>query len=302
MARGTSFIIAACMTFSIFLLPFPLAAQESGQPGTARERALLAEQGEAIFAQKCTPCHAIGGGDRPTGPDLAGITERREEAWIRRFILDPQGIIAEDPAARQLAEKYPMAMPDLGLSEAEAEALLAFLAMPTEEEHRAGEVTAPPAAAGTQAGDPRRGEALYVGSTPFSQGGAPCLACHGIAGHGLAGGASFGPDLTAAYENYGVEGMVSILESMPFPSMEPIYLDHPLTPEESRDLTAFLAEVSGETPRVVGPLARDAGLGALLFFAVTLAFGRHRLRGVRADLVEEARLRLASAEKPNTRG
>ncbi|MBE0595863.1 MAG: c-type cytochrome [Desulfuromonadales bacterium] len=293
MVKGTSVSIAACLTlFAVFFLPLPLAAQESGQLGADREIAQLAEKGESLFAQKCTPCHAIGGGDRPTGPDLAGITERRERQWIRRFILDPQGIIADDPAARQLAEKYPMAMPDLGLSEAEAEALIAFLAMPTEEEHQAGEVTAPPAAAGTQAGDPRRGEALYIGSTPFSQGGAPCLACHGIAGHGLAGGASFGPDLSAAYASYGAEGMVSMLESMPFPSMEPIYLDHPLTAEESRDLTAFLAEVSGETPRVVGPLARDAGLGALFFFAVTLAFGWHRLRGVRRPLVEKMRNRI----------
>lgn len=288
MAGKTSFIAGAILLF--LLAGPPISAQEAGPAASDRDKAVLAEQGESIFQQKCSSCHGIGGGDRPTGPDLAGVTERREEAWVRRFILDPQGIIAEDPAARQLAEKYPMAMPDLGLSEAEAEALLAFLALPGEEEHRAGEAGAPPAAAAeTVRGDPRRGEALYIGSAPFSQGGAPCLACHAIAGHGLGGGSSFGPDLTGAYENYGAEGMLSVLESIPFPTMQPIYAPHPLTPEESRDLTVFLAEVSGEAPRVAGPLARDAGLGALLFFAALLAFGWHRLRGVRADLVEEAR-------------
>jgi mono/diheme cytochrome c family protein len=35
-----------------------------------------------------------------------------------------------------------------------------------------------------QAGDPQRGEALYVGTLAFAAGGAPCLACHGIAGAG----------------------------------------------------------------------------------------------------------------------
>ena len=45
-----------------------------------------------------------------------------------------------------------------------------------------------------QPGDPKQGEALYVGSVSFSAGGAPCLACHGIAGHelGLAAGAKAG--------------------------------------------------------------------------------------------------------------
>ena len=41
-----------------------------------------------------------------------------------------------------------------------------------------------------------RGEALYVGSTRLFAGGAPCLGCHGVAGHGLARAASFGPDLS----------------------------------------------------------------------------------------------------------
>jgi mono/diheme cytochrome c family protein len=161
----------------------------------------------------------------------------------------------------------------------------------------------PPGAAAqpAAAGDPRRGESLYIGAASFANGGAPCLGCHGIAGHGLAGGASYGTDLTPVYASYG-DDLTSMLEEMPFPSMEPIYAGRPLTPEERADLTAFLAEVSGEPPAVAGAFLLEGGIGAALLLAAILAFGWRRLRGVRGNLVEETRQRLASAEKHYPRG
>ncbi|MCK4509387.1 MAG: hypothetical protein KAU27_12630, partial [Desulfuromonadales bacterium] len=85
-----------------------------------------------------------------------------------------------------------------------------------------------------QQGDPLRGEALYVGTVIFHEGGAPCLACHGIAGHelGMANGANYGPDLTAIYEDYGEEGVAGVLEDLSFESMDAIYADRPLTDSE----------------------------------------------------------------------
>jgi mono/diheme cytochrome c family protein len=105
--------------------------------------------------------------------------------------------------------------------------------------------------------DPRRGEALYVGSTPLYAGGAPCLACHGITGHGLARAASFGPDLTAAHAQYGADGLDAMLEDVVFPSMEPVYRGHAMTKEERADLIAFLAGAEGAAPARLG-----AGFGA----------------------------------------
>jgi mono/diheme cytochrome c family protein len=121
----------------------------------------------------------------------------------------------------------------------------------------------PLAAAGAEAEpaarppDPRRGEALYVGSAPLFAGGAPCLACHGIAGHGLARAASFGPDLSAAHAQYGADGLDAMLEDIVFPSMEPVYRGHAVTREERADLVAFLAESEGAAPARLG-----AGFGA----------------------------------------
>jgi len=256
----------------------------------AEEPAGLAEKGEHIFRQKCVACHTVGEGDRPTGPDLAGVTERRDRQWLSRMILHPGELLgSDDPvAAELLARFHGLRMPELGISEDEAGALLAYLAMSGEKERGAAEEVAPPAPAAA-GGDWQRGRALYTGAIPFAKKGAPCLACHGMAALGSAGGASFGPDLSAINEDYGPEGVASILETLPFPSMEPIYAQRPLTPSERADLTAFFAEVSGgQAVPFNKVLMLQAGAGAALLLILAAVVWRGRLRAVRRSLVEKA--------------
>lgn len=60
---------------------------------------------EANFAV-CKACHTIGGG-KLIGPDLKGVTEKREEAWLIGFIKNSQAMIdAGDPDAVQVWEEY----------------------------------------------------------------------------------------------------------------------------------------------------------------------------------------------------
>jgi mono/diheme cytochrome c family protein len=151
-------------------------------------------------------------------------------------------------------------------------------------------VAALPAAA-QAVGDSARGEALYVGTASFANGGAPCLGCHGIAGAGLgkAAGASYGPDLTEMWENFGEEGVNEILESMPFTSMEALYFNRPLVEQERTDLGAFLRDVSGrEPPRISRSLLMEAAAGVGVFFLVIAIFGRNRLRPARPSLPEHS--------------
>lgn len=129
------------------------------------------------------------------------------------------------------------------------------------------------------AANPRTGEALYVGEKRFANGGAPCLACHGIAGHGLARAASFGPDLTETFASYGAEALDGALADVPFPSMQPIYNTHALTPSERADVVAFLGDAGGKVPAKLG--TSFAGAIAAAFIALGAAFvlvGRGRSR------------------------
>lgn len=85
-------------------------------------------EGENIFKQKCTACHKIGGG-KLVGPDLKGVTARREEAWLKKQIKTPDVMIAEkDPIVLELLkESNNVPMAPLGLSDAEVQAVIDFL-------------------------------------------------------------------------------------------------------------------------------------------------------------------------------
>jgi len=100
-----------------------------------------AGSGATLFEQKCTACHTIGGGVR-VGPDLAGVTERRPEAWLLQFITAPDKLFAaRDPTATALLKQFnQIQMPNLGVTEEEAHALIAHL-------RSAGGVAAPAQAA-----------------------------------------------------------------------------------------------------------------------------------------------------------
>ncbi len=87
-----------------------------------------AETGQEIFQGQCAGCHTIGKG-KLVGPDLAGVTARREESWLKRQIKEPDRLIAEkDPIALQLlkeADDVPMA--SLELSDGEVAAVISYL-------------------------------------------------------------------------------------------------------------------------------------------------------------------------------
>src|SRR3989337_709452 len=59
----------------------------------AQPAAQDASQGETLFKEKCIVCHTIGGGNL-VGPDLDGVTERREVQWLAEGIPTPAKLLA----------------------------------------------------------------------------------------------------------------------------------------------------------------------------------------------------------------
>ena len=70
----------------------------------------------------------LGEGDR-LGPDLAGVTRTRPHDWLARWIREPDVMLAEgDPTATAMLPRYRnLAMPNLGLSRSETEAVILYL-------------------------------------------------------------------------------------------------------------------------------------------------------------------------------
>lgn len=144
-------------------------------------------------------------------------------------------------------------------------------------------------AAMANAADATRGGQLYTGSVAMANGGAPCIACHALSGFGSAGAASYGPDLSNLYADYGEEGVAGVLESLAFPSMEAIYTNRPLTEEERLDLTAFFAQTAEQQAPPPTSLAGLILLGVVIIFAIVALLGLRRFKGARQPLVDQVR-------------
>ena len=95
---------------------------------------LQVTNGQFLFQNGCMACHSIGGGDK-IGPDLLGITERRQRSWLEKFVLVPDEVLAAgDPVANELLKKYKgVRMPNLGLSREEVADILAHVETRTAE-------------------------------------------------------------------------------------------------------------------------------------------------------------------------
>src|ERR1044071_2655749 len=59
--------------------------RDTGGRSYAEAQPLNVSGGEYLFASRCSACHSIGQGDK-MGPDLAGVTARRERTWLLRYI------------------------------------------------------------------------------------------------------------------------------------------------------------------------------------------------------------------------
>ncbi len=91
-------------------------------------------QGEYLFRTRCATCHTIGDGQEGLaegleGPDLLGVTKKREREWLTRWIAAPDQMLEEkDPIAMGLYAKYNnLPMPNMRLSELDVTGLLRYI-------------------------------------------------------------------------------------------------------------------------------------------------------------------------------
>jgi protein SCO1/2 len=84
-------------------------------------------RGHALYVAQCAACHQPDG--TSVGPDLAGVTARRDREWLTRWIKAPERLVVErDPVALELLEKHDQVlMPTLELSDADVAAVVEFL-------------------------------------------------------------------------------------------------------------------------------------------------------------------------------
>jgi len=85
----------------------------------------MATKGADVFKKMCTACHKEG--KKFIGPAPNGVLKRRSPEWVMNMILDPEGMVANDPLAKKLLMEFNGApMANQNLSEEDARAVLEY--------------------------------------------------------------------------------------------------------------------------------------------------------------------------------
>lgn len=222
----------------------------------------LAQDGKALYGQHCAACHGAQGQGVPGAiPPLAGNPRVQDEAYVVKVVREGLSGPLEVHGIPYAGVMPPMPQ----VSEGEANAIAQYL------KNLSGTPASLPAS--RVQGDPALGRALYLGSKPLQAGGAPCQACHTVAGLGFLGGGSLGKDLTDAAQRLGgEEGLRALLKTPAFPVMREAYRDRPLTETEAAALAAFLVQVSQEKPRPPSLYLGRFLVGGLILAGVLLLY------------------------------
>ena len=218
---------------------------------------------ETVWSSRCGTCHTVGEGD-DVGPDLEGVTERREREWLVEFIQSPTSMISSgDEVAMALFEQFGgQKMPDHSYTPEEIDQRLDWI------EAGGPEDPGPKvrAASTATAHERHMGRDLFFGARPFEAGGTACATCHTVDRTTVS--SSLGGDLSRAFERYRDVELSRLLRGMGTPLMAEMYGRRPLTEEEAYCIKAFLADPRAARP---APSPRDPqeGRGMPWWLAVT---------------------------------
>ena len=102
--------------------------EHHNMPASATPGDPEAVQGKLAFESKCLACHSIGGGKK-LGPDLAGVTKRRTESWLQRWLRSPEKMMESDADAKAMLKEFNnIPMPNQSLTDAEIRQYLKYFA------------------------------------------------------------------------------------------------------------------------------------------------------------------------------
>ncbi len=78
--------------------------------------------------QQCKACHTIGGG-KLIGPDLQGISEKRDQAWLISFIQNSQAMVqsGDELAVQVFKENLNIPMPSHSLTDDQVKGILLYI-------------------------------------------------------------------------------------------------------------------------------------------------------------------------------
>lgn len=189
---------------------------------------LDAELGGRIYgALGCAGCHGAGGG---VGPDLSGEGGRVTEAWLRGFLADPRPVRPEGHPAAPGSR-----MPDFRLTNAEGDALAAYLLALRGDGAEGGPAPSAAVLEPPTAFQARRTERLVRDRMA-------CLGCHELGGEGGA----LGPSLDGLAERLQPAYVLSVIRTPGIAAPASGMPRQPLTLRQVRRVASWLLDRGGE--------------------------------------------------------
>lgn len=98
----------------------PITDMELGEIDPAR-----VDRGDEIFTLKCAACHKLD--ERYIGPPLRDVLDRRAPEFVMNMMLNSWEMTQRHPTVREMLAEYYTPMPNQGLSEEDARAILDYL-------------------------------------------------------------------------------------------------------------------------------------------------------------------------------
>lgn len=251
----------------------------------------FAQETADFFKLNCASCHTIGGG-RLTGPDLKNISQRKDQAWLIKFIQDPKAVIdAGDSYAVELLKEYKgTLMPTIpGITRARAEALLKLIDEESKLE-KSQFVGVQLSDRPFTSKDVEIGRDIFMGKVSLINGAPACYSCHTVHGITGLGGGTLAPDLTTVFERYeGRKTLEAWLSAPATPTMQSVYKNHPLDPEEILPIVAYFQYTLQRNPEDTSTARLNFILfglgGALIVLVIFDVIWNKRFRAVRRPMV-----------------
>lgn len=227
------------------LTPEPQTAHAAADPALVR-------QGEQLYNNACISCHGANlGGVKDRGPSLVGVGEAAVHFQVSSGRMP---MVRQEAQAIRKPAKF---------SPEEIDAMSAYV------QTYGGGPASPDTTGSAATGDSSRGGELFRLN---------CASCHNFTGRGIAmSSGKFAPNLDPASEQQIYEAMLTGPQNMPK------FSDRQLTPEEKKDIIAYVksvtnnnnnpggSSVGGFGPASESVIAWVVGLGALI--GVTLWIG-----------------------------
>jgi protein SCO1 len=118
LAPATMIALSACV---------PPAAR----PGSQASMGSDAQAGMLVWRDKgCSGCHGFG--RVLAGPDMAGVMDRRDHDWLRKWLKETNAMLASDPQAIAMLKDWKgVRMPQIKLSDRQIDALFAYFSQET---------------------------------------------------------------------------------------------------------------------------------------------------------------------------